>query len=243
MGWASVGVQDLGGAAAGQSIVSTFANTQLDVDLQGPVGPASTLVLGAGGTWGVVASAGHDPAVPKHVACYAVPPPASPGMAGDRRRPRLQLQGWMKQPPGFYSPILNRWALHEQGFVACSQAFQRRSTTEAGMEIWVRSASKSDRVGRHGAGQGAHAPPRAARKGPEVTFSSVAGHGDLSGALRHFFGDLSVPASMAPLACAASVCLSHSPRTRQDLCWRSVSEKPEAAVTAGSRQRESSQAE
>lgn len=44
------------------------------------------------------------------------------------------------------------------------------------------------------------------------------------------------------LACISSVCLGCCRRTRQALCWRRVSERSEAAVTAGPRQRESSQA-
>ena len=75
-----------------------------------------------------------------------------------------------------------------------------------------------------------------------VTSSSVAGHEDLLGAPLLFFCNLSVPASVAAFACISAVCLSRGRRTRQTLCWRSVSERSEAAVTAGPRQRESSQA-
>lgn len=115
-----------GVSVAEQSITSTFAN----VELQGPVGPALALGPAAGSTRGVTASAGHDPAVPRHVPVCTIPPPASPGTAGGRRWLWLRIQGWMKQLPGFESPALNHWALHKCHLLPGLPAQERCRSTQ-----------------------------------------------------------------------------------------------------------------
>lgn len=150
MGWASVGVRDSGGAAAGQSIISTFANVQLVVELRGPVGPALTPGPSTGGTWGVTASAGHDPACYPRACCMRRRSFSRiPGHGCRSLLAPAAITGWTKQPLGFYSPALNRRALHWWGFVVCSIASRCLNAAEAQMEMWV-----PKRVGRRGALEG-----------------------------------------------------------------------------------------
>lgn len=168
-----------GVSVAEQSITSTFAN----VELQGPVGPALALGPAAGSTRGVTASAGHDPAVPRHVPVCTIPPPASPGTAGGRRWLWLRVQGWMKQLPGFESPALNHWALHKCHLLPGLPAQECCRSTQGNwdaLSIQIQQGGKA--VGR----QGAHGPLRAVRKGPGAATWSPPSHGRAWGSLLFF---------------------------------------------------------
>lgn len=77
------------------------------------------------------------------------------------------ITGWMKEPLGFYSPALNRQALHWWGFVVFSEASWCSNAAEAQMETWVHK-----RVGRCVAGEGSPRTPMGCEEGTRGTIWS-----------------------------------------------------------------------